>query len=140
MKKQGDIVENYKQYLDPQEAGVVAKALDDFDPDDYDILDFLDEHNINRLPTKENIHEIIRDLAQNELIQAPTFISKCWATMLKSEMQELLEEDLQSMCDKLTPDLKKVMKTMKFPGTMTASQEVVSKFIKNTSEGALKRI
>ena len=31
--KQGDIVENYKQYLDPQEAGMVAKALDDFDPD-----------------------------------------------------------------------------------------------------------
>ena len=77
------------------------------------------------MPTKENVHEIIRDLAHKELIQAPTFISKCWTKMLKSEMQELLEEDLQSMCKKLTPDPKKLMKTMKFPGTMIASQEIV---------------
>ena len=136
LDKQDDIVENYKQYLDSQEADVVSKALDDFDPDDQDdILDFLDEHNINRMPTKENIHEIIRDLAHKELIQAPAFISKCWATVLKSEMQELLEEDLQSMCEKLTPDPKKVLKTMKFPGAMNASQEVVSKFIKRYIRG-----
>jgi hypothetical protein len=56
----------------------------DFDPGDEDVIDFLSMMNSHKIPTPDNVESLIDELAHQELIQKPRYITACWAPILKS--------------------------------------------------------
>ena len=142
-EKHKDMIFNYFLFLNQDDADVVKKAIEDFDPEDNDdILDFLSEHKINKLPSQENIEEIITQLAHKELIQAPAFISNCWSPVLKPHMGKLLAEDIAKRFNELSPTSPKVLKALQFPDKMEVKHEKVKqylqKYIKTCDDRKLK--
>ena len=60
----------------------------------------MDIHNCPRLPTADNIEQILRELAYQKIIQEPAFVIEQWSNMLtpgKSELREIaaVYEELQ---------------------------------------------
>ncbi len=55
----------------------------EFDPNDEDVLDFLEMWGCHKAPTAENIDSVILEIVHQELIQKPKYIANCWSPILK---------------------------------------------------------
>ncbi len=78
------ILASFKEYIPAEDQDVLDQCLgDSFDKDDTDVIEFLSSLKCFKLPSQENIQEIIRELAHQELIQKPRYIVNCWAPILR---------------------------------------------------------
>ena len=114
-----------------------------FENDDDEILDFLSNYKAFKMPTKENVHGILAELAHQELIQRPRYISQCWT----SELSQLKDHVEFSSCDSLAkfylenmPTAKKVVKVIESLPTNEAETQCLDflrKFIRSLDTPAL---
>ena len=80
------LLKSYRCYVAPDDRKVLDMAMaqsKDFDFNDEDLLDFLSANRCFKAPTAENIASIIFELAHQELIQKPRYITNCWSPVLK---------------------------------------------------------
>lgn len=104
----------FRQHLSDDERDTFDKCFeDDFDPNDDDMKDFLSYYKCFRNHSKENIRQIIFEIAHQEIIQKPRYILNCWAPIVKSlkilpDFQSV--KDVQHMYDAKRPTTKKVLK------------------------------
>ena len=80
------------------------------------MLDFLSNYKCYRIPTKENILQIVSELAHQEIIQKPRYVTNCWAPILKPliafpDFQSLVT--LENLYDIKRPTAKKIVKLIK---------------------------
>lgn len=116
----------------------------DFDPNDEELLDILSSYKCFKNPTKENISMIVSQLAHQELIQKPRYISNCWSTLfqeLKALPQFSSLGNLKQLYDTKKPSPKKVVKLLNgSPSTDSERQtfEYLKRFVKTLPENSLK--
>ena len=75
----------FRLYISEDEREAFQKCLTDtFLPNDNDSLDFLSSYKCSLSPSKENIMQIVSELAHQEIVQKPRYIMNCWAPIVKS--------------------------------------------------------
>ena len=79
------LLKSFRYHVAEGDRGIIDLLLSKkFDPEDEDVLDFLSSMNCRKLPTPENVETIINELAHQELIQKPRYITNCWSPILRS--------------------------------------------------------
>ena len=74
------LLASFKDYIPAEDQEVLDECLgDSFEENNQD---FLSSFKCFRMHSKENIVEIINELAHQELIQKPRYIVNCWAPIL----------------------------------------------------------
>lgn len=111
------LLSSFRPYLSDDERDTFDKCFeDDFVAGEEDVLEFLGTYNCFRNHSKENIREILSQIAHQEIIQKPRYILNCWAPILKSlklfpDFQSI--KDVENMYDAKKPTTKKVLKLIK---------------------------
>lgn len=85
------------------------------DVDADDLLEFLGNYKCYKLPNKENVQEILSELAHQELIQRPRYIAQCWSqplSALKHRKEFQTPQDITSLYEKKRPSTKKVIRSL----------------------------
>ena len=73
----------FKAFIPEVDQEVLKVCLSDmFEEGDDNVLDFLNTFKCYKLPSKENIKNLIHDLAHQELVQKPRYVLNCWAPIL----------------------------------------------------------
>ena len=83
--------------------------------DNDDLLDVLGSYNCYHKPNEENIEGILCQLAHQELIQRPCYVSNCWAAILQPLKSHLPFQNMESILqfyEELKPTAKKVIQTL----------------------------
>ena len=111
------LLSSFRPYLSEDEREAFVKCLaGNVLPDDEDVLDFLSNYKCFRNPTKENIQQIVSELAHQEIMQKPRYVINCWSPILKSlkvftDFKSIT--DLENMYDVKKPTAKKILKLIK---------------------------
>ena len=122
------LLRSFKQYLAPIDEQLICRALtiyvneseednddskddgEDDDGDKDDLIDLLDRFGCRRLPTKDNIHGLIMEIAHKEIIQKAQYVADCWECIFKSELGILSSvEKVGGLYASLEPTTKKVL-------------------------------
>ncbi len=132
------ILASFKEYIPAEDQDVLDQCLgDSFDKDDTDVIEFLSSLKCFKLPSQENIQEIIRELAHQELIQKPRYIVNCWAPILRvlQDHQEFQTfEGLKEFYKSKTPSAKKIIKLFQAEPSNDAERESLAhlkRFVKS---------
>ena len=73
---ESDLVDSFFKY-------VSECCCSDFEGvDQEELLEIMDIHNCRRLPTADNIEQILRELVHQKLIQEPAFVIEQWNNTL----------------------------------------------------------
>lgn len=111
------LLSSFHLYISEDERETLEKCLkESFDDDNDDVFDFLSNYKCYRTPTKENILQIVSELAHQEIIQKPRYVTNCWAPILKPliafpDFQSLVT--LENLYDIKRPTAKKIVKLIK---------------------------
>ena len=87
---------------------------DDFLGDEF--LDFLDQFKCRTKVSKENVHEVIVEIARQEVIQKPHLMASCWQNVFTSLGQTKAFIDISSLNNlyrQLKPAAKKLITLLK---------------------------
>ena len=79
------------------------------------LLDVLSTYKCFRIPDEQNIEDILCQLAHQELIQRPRYVSNCWAPILRALKSRLPFQDATSILqfyEEMKPTAKKVLKIL----------------------------
>ena len=141
------LFESFLLYVANDEADVLQKCkTGDFDPCDEDLLDLLSSYKCYRCPTKENILQIICQLAHQELIQKPKYISNCWKPIvvsLKGQSEFASLEAMKQLYDAKKPTTKKVVKLLNALPSNDAQRNCLDNlkhYINSLNKNSLKKI
>ena len=73
------LLSSFHLYISEDERETLEKCLEEsFDDDNDNVFDFLSNYKCYRIPTKENILQIVSELAHQEIIQKPPYVTNCW--------------------------------------------------------------
>ncbi|KAI4799922.1 hypothetical protein KUCAC02_016460 [Chaenocephalus aceratus] len=123
-----DLVENFLQYMPESDRSVFESWRSDFDSvDQEELLEVLDNHSCRRRPTASNGDEILKELAQNTLVQEPAYVIEQWAKVLCTAGHSL--QDLPSLYETLQPTARKVVKSLTFPEAINVHQKDIQKYL-----------
>lgn len=104
------LLSSFRFYISGEEREAFDRVIrGTFENDDEEILDFLGNYKTFKMPTKENVHSILAELAHQELIQRTRYIAQCWA----SELSQLKDHVEFSNCDSLAKFYQENMPTAK---------------------------
>ena len=82
------LLASFREHIPAEHQDILDECLgNSFDKDNEEIIEFLSSLKCFRVPSKENIQEIILELAHQELIQKPLYICNCWAPILNMLQQ-----------------------------------------------------
>lgn len=80
------LLNSFYRYLPPGDEVLVREAFKASEDkgafDDEDLIDLLCRYACRKRPTKENVRDLILELAHKELIQRPQYIADCWHALL----------------------------------------------------------
>ena len=109
------LLSSFHLYISEDERETLKKCLEESfeDDDDEDVLDFLSNYKCFRIHTKENIVQIVSELAHQEIIQKPRYVMNCWAPIIKSlivftDFKSVMA--LENLYDIKRPTAKKILK------------------------------
>ena len=82
------LLSSFRLYITADEREVFDKIQEGEFPEEDELLDFLGNYKTYKKPSKQNIKQIIFELAHQELIQKPKYIAQCWSAILE-ELRQL---------------------------------------------------
>ncbi len=139
------LLNSFYEFVPNDEAELFKKAIcPEFDLNDEEFLDVLSSYKCHKIPTKDNISLIIGQLAHQELIQKPRFVSNCMAPILnhlKSSMHFSSLANLVLFYESKKPSPKKVVKLFIGAPSNDAERQAfdhLKRYVKNLSEDTLK--
>lgn len=139
------LLRSFNSYLAEEERDALKKCIsDDFESADEDVLDFLSSYKCYKLVTKQNIAEIVNQLAHQELIQRPKYIMHCWCPYLKILLQYedfKSVETLEKLYVQRKPTSKKVIKLLQSDPSNDAersSLDHLKRYIKSLQSNLLE--
>lgn len=111
------LLKSFKMYVSADEKETMDCCLQNRDnlPDNSDLMELLSSYRCYRIPNEENIQSIFCQLAHQELIQRPRYVSDCWSPILQSlkaydHFQSA--ENLYAFYEEKKPTPKKVVKIL----------------------------
>jgi hypothetical protein len=81
---QEDLVKSFFKYVSCEDKETLERNLKELDDDQSELLEVLSTYKCFSLPTKDNLNEIISQLAHKELIQRPKYIANIWLSIFQS--------------------------------------------------------
>ena len=103
--------------MSKDEQDIMKKCLNgEIDVEDEDVMDLLSSYNCYQKPSKDSIENILKELAHQELVQRPKYISTAWNEQLKVLKTFSEFRDVKSMCtmyEAKKPTSKRVIKLLK---------------------------
>ena len=138
------LLASFRCHITSEEREIFDKLRNgDVDEADEDVLDFLGNYKTFKRPTKENISVILSELAHQELIQIPRYMSQCWAPIV-SELKEnehfKTPERIAEFLSSKTPTARKVVKSIECNPSNDAERQCLDflkKFIRSLDAPAL---
>ena len=137
------LLSSFRLYITAYEREVFDKIQDGEFPEEDELLDFLGNYKTYKKPSKENVKQIILELAHQELIQKPKYIAQCWSAIVE-ELRQLQSfgspQAIAELYAMKTPTTKKVLKAITCEQTDTAGRqclEFLQKFIRSLDFSAL---
>ncbi|KAK7157122.1 hypothetical protein R3I94_007018 [Phoxinus phoxinus] len=123
--------DSFLQYVSGQEREVLQKALEDFDSVDSDsLLDALEPHECQQVPTKDNLIPLLSQMGHKSLIQAPMYVIECWRPIVEHLASVLPPDALHRVIEQKTPTGRAVKDLLQFPDVMTAPEKAVARYLK----------
>ena len=111
------LLSSFKLYISEDERETLQRCLEEtIEDDNDDVLDFLSNYKCYRNPTRQNILQIVSELAHQEIIQKPRYAMNCWAPILKPmtflpDFQSVVT--LENLYEVKRPTAKKILKLIK---------------------------
>ena len=111
------LLSSFRLYISEDERETLQKCIEGkTDSNDDDVLDFLSNYKCYRTPTKENIVQIVSELAHQEIVQKPRYVMNCWAPVMKPlialpDFQSFVA--IENLYDIKKPTAKKILKLIK---------------------------
>lgn len=111
------LLSSFRLYISEDERETLQKCIEGkIDSNDDDVLDFLSNYKCYRTPTKENIVQIVSELAHQEIVQKPRYVMNCWAPIMKPlialpDFQSFVA--IENLYDIKKPTAKKILKLIK---------------------------
>jgi len=78
-----ELIDSFKSYISCEEKDIVEQNLKDFNEDTSDLLDILSAFKCYTRPTKDNLEDVIQQLAHQELVQKPKYIATCLSSVFR---------------------------------------------------------
>ena len=140
------LLEAFSLYISKDEAETLSQCKEGKVEanDDDDVLEVPSSYKCYKNPTKENIEVIMTQLAHQELVQKPRYISNCWKpdiSSLKSFSQFRSLDAMTEMYEAKKPTGKKVIKLLVANPQNESERnsfDHLKRYIKSLDEGALK--
>lgn len=139
------LFESFLLYVANNEAEVLLKCKSgEFDESDENLMELLSTYKCYRRPTSENILRISCELAHQELIQKPKYISNCWKPILVSLKDQPAFSSLEAikkLYEAKKTITKKVVKLLDATPSNDADRnclEFLKRYIKSLNENSLK--
>ena len=137
-------MESFKLYIEHSEQDILQTALNNFDAaDKEELFEFLEQYECRVNPTRENIKDVILQIAHKQLVQAPAFISQTWTPIIQTNLKPLLPTSLKTMVETMEPTTSKVLKMVIYPpAAETQYKQVVgylNRYIRGLGTDMLKR-
>ena len=141
------LLASFKDYIPAEDQEVLDECLgDSFEENNQDLVDFLSSFKCFRIHTKENIVEIIHELAHQELIQKPRYIVNCWAPILSKLQQQHQDfqsiESVQEFYKSKSPTAKKIIRLFRADPLSDADRQSLDhlkRFVKSLEGSALSK-
>lgn len=115
----------------------MSQALEDFDSvENEDILEILDTLECKWSPSKENIKQLVLDIAHKEIIQKPMFVIDSWKSILKDL---LTADELKTIYDNKKASSRNIFRILKFSEENSVSS-YLKKFIRESSDDILEKL
>lgn len=138
------VITDFLNFISPPDKELVERALSNYDDVDFnDILEFCDLYKSKWLPSKEKFYELIKQIAYQEIIQKPAFITKCFSLELQTISLTL---DLEDLYKKLQPSVRNILASLETTRELSESDSKIysflTRYIKESEEnirGALLR-
>lgn len=110
------MLDSFKAFLSMSEQEIVNDVLSGkLSPIDDDVLELLSSYKCFKIPNEENIESIICQLAHQEIVQKPRYITNCWnpiISQLKRYLPFQSPDTLVSFYNEKKPNSKKVVKIL----------------------------
>lgn len=139
------LLEAFLSYIGKDEAETLRKCTEgELDANDDEVLEVLSSYKCYKNPTKENVKLIITQLAHQELVQKPKYISNCWKPIissLKSFSQFKTLDCMKKVYETKKPTARKVVKLLSASPQNEAERtsfDHLKRYIKSLGEVALK--
>lgn len=88
-----EILENFLKYISHSEALLLQNALNNFDDVDKDeILEFCTTYDAKYVPNKDNLKKMLEQIANEEMLQKPSFVKECICPYL-NDIKDILDLD-----------------------------------------------
>ena len=137
--------EAFYLYIGKDEAETLKNCSEgELDANDDEILEVLSGYKCYQNPTKENVGLIITQLAHQELVQKPKYISNCWKPIissLKSFPQFQSLDCMNEMYEAKKPSARKVVKLLSANPQNDSERnsfDHLKRYIKSLGDVALK--
>ena len=138
------LLDSFCLYVSADEQDLMKKCLNgEADLEDEDVFDLLSSYNCHRQPTQESIKTIFLELAHQELVQKPKYISLAWSAQLQALKQLTEFNDFNSICtmyERKKPTSKRVIKLLNAEPSSDAEKASIDhlkRFIKSLDDAKL---
>lgn len=119
----------FLRYLPLVDRNVLEDAMKDVSSvDDGELADLMERLDAKTIPTNENIHRIVSEIAHKEIIQTPMFVADCWNVVLKS--LNITAVELDRLYESLEPTTRKVLNILRFPDVMGTAETSLAASLK----------
>ena len=105
------LMESFMQYVSEDERRVLQKCADgEIEADDDELVELLSNFDCRRAVTNSTIQKTVRELAHEELIQRPQYVTVCWKQLIAT-LTDIFPtvESLMCFYSQLTPTTSKVL-------------------------------
>ncbi|CAG9772345.1 unnamed protein product [Ceutorhynchus assimilis] len=134
-----ELTSNFLNFISETDKQTIEEAQKNFDSVSHDeLIDVFASYDCKWAPTKDNLGQLIRDIAHQELIQKPAFIVKCIQQELGKKVEAFSE--ILNVYETLKPSVRNCLSKIILynPENTTLEQSNVfnflKKFIKETDD------
>ena len=121
-------MDSFFKYVSESERVLFESCRSDFEGvDQEELLEVMEIHNCWRLPTADNIEQILRELAQQKRIQEPAFVLEQWSNVLTPVTSE--QREITAVYEELQPTSQEIMRSMTYPGTQYTQEKHIVKYV-----------
>lgn len=102
-----DLIKDFLLFVSDSESDVLKAALNNFDTVDYDeLLEVVSFFDSKRMPTKDNIRQLLMEFAHKDLVQKAAFVARCFKNNL---FGVLVPNDLRKIYGEMEPTPKNIL-------------------------------
>ena len=130
------LMESFMQYVSEDERKVIQKCLNgELKADDEDLIELLTTFDCKRTVTESTILKTVTELAHQELIQRPQYVTECWRPILTALTVSFpTVESLICFFSQLIPTTSKVVSTIDCQPSNDGERDAL-KFLKRYIKG-----